>query len=212
MQCETIFFGRHPPTCISTLHKREGGRVEQTSAIYLIRLSPSKASRSLAFQLLHFSSRTIFDRNPNFSAFQHTFQLSTFERERFDGASRSDKGGGCCQWCDTGIASQQEGRRANLIQGFGVNSRANNDEGDDGQIRAPDQEVRQCAGWGWHEFDNLRVWVWDHSLRSEPQIRRWDSVWHGFDGSDSPATAATAPLLLLLPASSQNLKDFLAVS
>ena len=59
---------------------QEGGRVGQTSAIYLIRLSPSKASRSLAFQLLHFSSRTIFDRNPNFSAFQHTFQLSTFER------------------------------------------------------------------------------------------------------------------------------------
>ena len=132
-----------------------------------------------------------------------------FWEERFDGASRSDKGGGCCQWCDTGIASQHEGRLANIIEGFGVNSRA---KGDGGQIEAPNQEVRQYSGWGWHKFDNLRVWVWDHSLRSEPQIRRWDSVWHGFDGSDSPATAATAPLLLLLPASSQNLKDFLAVS
>ena len=39
-----------------------------------------------------------------------------FWEERFDGASRSDKGGGCCQWCDGGIASQQEGRLANLIQ------------------------------------------------------------------------------------------------
>ena len=37
------------------------------------------------------------------------------------------------------LPASHEGRLANLIEGFGVNSRANNDEGDDGHIGAPNQ-------------------------------------------------------------------------